>query len=209
MMFTLENGYVVFEDGSRIKAISGAQDLPDVQIETPSDLVDAFNVDFVLNVGGDDMTDGGVPFGDPDVAGYMGLSDFLRDGGDSGDYLGTVANNSSLSDAVRSGSEGGAFNPDTMSTAGAGQSSDFNITSVIDSVTKGILSLGQLALAGVAVSKSPSGGQTTASGGTKPSLAQQLGLGLGPGVSGAPVNMLFFAAILAAVGFVIFTLARR
>ena len=215
MSAELRDGYWYYDDGTRLKAISGAQDLEGLEIGSPSDWVTATQMDFTATwspTQGDLYVDlGGVPYGDPEAAGYVGLADFLRSGGDPEGYLGTVSTNSSLSDAVRGGSEGGAFDPATFTPyqSGSGQPSGFNITNVIDSVSKGIAALGGVALGALALSKAPSGGQRDASGRPVGQTLAQRVFGMSPTAAGNAPSMLFLVALMAAGGFLFYMLARR
>lgn len=214
MDYVIEGGYAIFPDGSRVRAISGGQDLPTVDFQTdPNALVDAFNVDFVLNVGGPVVDTGGVPFGDPAAAGYVGLSDYIRGGGNPELYTGTVATNSSLSDILRTTggdvSRESAFDPSVFNPNAPGTPSDWSITSVIDSVTKGIVGLGGTAIGLLNATRSPSSGQRAPSGGSPGQTLGQRIFGMNPGAGGNLPQMLVWAAFAAVGGLLIFTLGRR
>jgi hypothetical protein len=193
--------------------------------DQPLDLVKAFDVDFVLNVGGANMdytqvTDvGGVPFGSDEAAGYTGLSDFLRGGGTGEEYVSTV-NATSLSDVLRGGTPSPGFDPAVYSASGAvpGSSSvvtEWNVTSVIDSFTKGLATLGGLALGAVSLSRSGGSvgsagtGSPSATGAGTPSLVQRLFGGLMPGPTGNPPQTLMWGALAAVVAVAIFALVAR
>lgn len=159
---------------------------------------------------------GGVPFGDPEAAGYVGLSDFIRSGGDSEGYVAAV-NQNSLSDILRGGGDSPGFDPAVFNANGASVVKDWNITSVIDSITKGIGALGGIALGAVGLSRSAGSGSGGSAGTgnraqpgqNQPSLASQMFGGLLPGAGGNLPQMLMWGALLVAGGFLIYTLARR
>lgn len=180
-------------------------------------LVADMGVDFNLTVGAQPMIleYGGVPYGDPEVAGYTGLSDFIRSGGTSEAYVAAV-NNGSLSDILRGDVPSPGFDPTVYNSNGASVVKDWNITSVIDSITKGIASIGGVALGAVSLAKGSTA--TTRSSGTgardttgagKPSLASTMFGGLLPGAGGNMPQLLMWGAILTAGGFLVYTLARR
>ncbi len=175
----------------------------------PADLVQAFNVDFVLNVGGEPLLDtGGVPFGDPETAGYVGLADYLRSGGDPESYIATV-NATSTADILRSGGDSPGFDPAVYNPNPPGVPSDWNITDVFKSITSGIAALGGTAVALIGATKSPSSGQRAASGAPAgQSLAQRL-FGVNPGASGNVPSALLWGGMLAVVAFLGFAMIRK
>jgi len=213
-MWTIHDGWVYFDDGTRVRAISGAQDVNTLDFQAlggePSDLVEAFNVDFVLTVGGDPSMDiGGVPFGDPaDDAGYVGLSDALRSGDTGGEYIGNVATNSSLSDILRGNEPSPGFDVNQYNPNAPGTPSDWSITDVIDSVTKGIGALAGAAVSVFNATKSASGGQRAPSGATGQTLAQRL-FGANPGASGNLPQVVLWGSLLAVGTFLMFAMIRR
>lgn len=231
MLVTISGGYAVFPDGTRVRTISGAQEWDPGLGDQPADLVTAYDVDFVLNVGGAQVdSGGGVPYGDPEAAGYVGLSDALRSGESADAYVGSVATNSSLSDILRSyGIEGTVSGPSeggTYTTGGADPTNSisgtqsWNITDVIDSAVKGIAAIGQIALSAVALSKSggstggssanPAAGAQGSFADSIRSLGQRI-FGYSPGPSGNPTApaMMTWLFIATLGGLLIFLLAKK
>jgi hypothetical protein len=193
--------------------------------DQPADLVKAFDVDFVLNVGGANMdytqvSDvGGVPYGSEEAAGYQSLSDFLRDGG-SGEAYVSSANSSSLSDILRSGTPSLGFDSAVYDSSGAvpGSSNvitEWNVASVIDSFTKGITALGGVAIGAATLARSggstgtSGSGSRSATGAGTPTLTQRLFGGLSSGPSGNPPQTLMWGALVAVVAVAIFALVAR
>src|SRR5216684_3543192 len=222
MSAVLVNGYWEYDDGTRLKAISGAQELPEVT--DASSFVTATNMDFVASWSpnqGDLYVDiGGVPYGDAEAAGYVGLSDAVRSGMSGDAYIGTTATNSSLSDILRTyGPEGSAsgeqpgFTATDFGTGPAG-AEGLKITDVFDIITKSLSTAAGIAFAGLAASKAGSAnpGAPTGSAGAAPSVAQRLFGGYLPGASGNPVlpgsNSMSFVLIAVLGGLLIFFLAR-
>lgn len=227
MTYRIQDGWVVFDDGARIRAISGAQeDLlgasgPDLSsIVDASSYADATQVDFVLNIGYTPPdTEGGVSFGDPEAAGYVGLSDAIRSGTEADAYVGTVAVNSSLSDVLRSSGQSPqeAFNPDQFNPNVNTSIPDFSVMDVVDSVVSNISKLTGAAIS--AYSAFGKSGGTTSSkpdsgtpAGSTPSLWQRLFGGpvsTAPGASGNPVSPLLLGGAVAAFALVLFLLGQR
>lgn len=226
MDYRLESGWVIFDDGTRIRSISGAQeDLlgasgPDLSsIVDASTYADATQVDFVLNIGYTPPdTEGGVTFGDPAAAGYVGLSDAIRSGTEADAYVGTVAVNSSLSDVLRSSGQTPqeAFNPDQFNPNVNSSIPDFNVMDVVDSVVSNISKLTGTAISAFSAF-GKSGGTTSSkatsgSPNTQPSLWNRLFGGpvsTAPGASGNPVSPLLLGGAVAAFALVIFLLVGK
>jgi hypothetical protein len=200
-MYTIADGWIVFDDGTRVKAISGGQDAPTLD----------FSPDFVLNVNSDlpssgiPETDlpgelgGGVPFGDTTSPGNLSMADIIRTGGDP-----TMVDSGSLSDALRSGT-GAPFDPSTFNpnVPAADQAGSVNVMDVVKTVTglgAGIASI----FLGRGGSSNPAANRSASNG--TPTLAQRL-FGMNPGPAGSTPNsnMLgVLVAILAVIGFIIF-----
>jgi hypothetical protein len=196
LMYQIENGYIVFDDGTCVKSISGGQD--EVAVD--------FSPDFVLNVNSDmpsgvptadlpGAIGGGVPFGDTTSPGNLSLADIIRTGGDP-----TFADAGSLSDAVRSGS-GAPFDPSTFNpnVPAAEQAGSIGVMDVVKTVTglgAGIASI----FLGRGGSSNPSANRSATNG--TPSLAQRL-FGVSPGTSGnVPSSSLMgmVVVVIAAIG---------
>jgi hypothetical protein len=204
-MYVIENGFIVFEDGTRVKAISGGQD--EVAVD--------FSPDYVLNVNSDlpsgtptadlpGTLGGGVPFGDTTSAGNVSLADIIRTGGDP-----TMVDSGSLSDALRSGT-GAPFDPSTLNpgVSSTDQASSINVMDVVKTVTglgAGIASI----FLGRGGSSNPSANRSATNG--TPTLAQRL-FGTSVGASGNTPNtglMGMVVVALAVIGIMLFFRARR
>lgn len=221
MDYRIEGPWIIFDDGTCMASISGAQEnFSAIEFQSAAgQLVDDMRVDYVLNVGGDvsgtggiALSDAGVPYGGDYAAGYTGLSDAIRSGYDPETYIASV-NSGSLSDILRGGGESPGFDPNAFNPNSPTVSADWNITDLIGSITKGVATIGGVVLGAIGASKSAGSqsgpGSNTGTQGSSQPLAQRLFGGLTPGASGNVPSLLLYGSLAAIAAMLLFMLGKQ
>lgn len=209
MRYTVHDGWIIFPDGTRVRAICGAQDDSGIPVEF-TNIFETGSPDPTGTIDAVGYGDSGVPFAASNPS-DVSLSDVLRSGGSP--TTAESINAGSLSDILRSGAESPPFDPGQMNPnvdSAIQQANDPNgpgVMDVVETVVKQGFMLAKTLLGGKG-SANPASRNATATG---PSLWQRV-FGTTPGQGGnSPTagNQLLLVALVVILGFVFLRLAVR